>query len=56
MGDEFNIKTAVHVFTQDVIDKNKIIIIIIIIFVRFEFFTMLILGFPKSVLKSKFCL
>ena len=24
MGDEFNIKTAVHVFTQKVIDKNII--------------------------------
>jgi hypothetical protein len=33
-----------------------IIIIIIIIFVRFEVFTVLILGFLKSVLNSQFCL
>jgi hypothetical protein len=31
MGDEFYIKTAVHVFTQKVIDKNIIIIIMIFV-------------------------
>ena len=41
MGDEFNIKTTVHVFAQKVIDIN-IIIIIIIIFVRFDDFTIMI--------------
>jgi hypothetical protein len=36
MSNEFNIQTAVYVFTQKVIEKNNIIIIIL---VRYEAFT-----------------
>jgi len=54
MGDKFNIKNAVHVFAHK---KSLIkIIMITIIFVRLEVFTVLILSFLKSVLNSKFCL